>query len=91
MHAYFLIRLRPPHKPDHWPPAGAVVEKLREKFDGYICITDDVIIRLPAALQGRFEDFLAQTRETPIRWVKPTILKPLRASIRKSIGMSPGR
>jgi hypothetical protein len=74
----FLNPARPPHKRDHWPPAGAVMEKLREKFDSYICITDDVILRLPAALQDRFEAFLQQRRQTPMQWVKHTILRPLR-------------
>jgi hypothetical protein len=80
----FLNPSPPPHKREHWPSAGAVIEKLREKFDSYICVTDDVIVRLPAALRDRFEDFLARARETPIQWVRRAILRPLRTSIRKS-------
>jgi hypothetical protein len=52
---YFLNRPPPPYKHEHWPSAGAVIEQLRAKYDSYICIIDDIIIRLPIALQESFE------------------------------------
>jgi hypothetical protein len=76
---YFLNSPPPPHKREQWPSVGVVIEKLRSKFDSYICITDDVIIRLPIALQDRFEAFMTPGPQTTLRWVKNTILKPLLA------------
>jgi hypothetical protein len=55
---YFLNRLPPPHKHEHWPSAGAMIEQLRAKYDSYICVMDDVVIRLPIALQDSFEAFI---------------------------------
>jgi hypothetical protein len=52
---YFLNRPPLPHKHEHWPSVGAVIEQLRAKYDSYISIMDDVIIRLPMALQDSFE------------------------------------
>jgi hypothetical protein len=52
---YFLNRPPPPYKHEHWPSAGAVIKQLQEKYDSYISIIDDVIIRLPIALQESFE------------------------------------
>jgi hypothetical protein len=77
---FFLNPPPPPHKRDHWPSAGAVIEKLQEKFNSYVCVTDDVIIRLPAALRDRFEAFISEGPQTPLRWAKRTLLRPLRAS-----------
>ncbi len=48
----------PPHKREHWPTAGAVIEQLRARGNGYVCVTDDVIIRIPMSLQHRFETFI---------------------------------
>jgi hypothetical protein len=81
---YFLNLPPPPHKPEHWPSADDVIERLRAKFDGYICITDDVIMRLPIALRDRFEAFLSQRSQTTLQWVKNTILRPLRAPKNKA-------
>ena len=52
---YFLNRPPTPHKHEHWPSVGAVIEQLQAKYDSYICIMDDVIIRLPTSLQEPFE------------------------------------
>jgi hypothetical protein len=64
---YFLNRPPPPHKHEHWPSAGAVMEQLRAKFDSYISIMDDVIIRLPIALQGSFEAVIKKPSRPDIR------------------------
>ena len=49
----------PPHKPSHWPTIGNMTEQLRMKFpDAYICVLDDVIIRIPGSLRLAFEQFL---------------------------------
>ncbi len=75
----FLNPPPPPHKREQWPPAGAVIDKLRTKFDGYVCVTDDVIVRLPIALRDQFEAFLTPRSHAALRWVKNAILKPLLA------------
>jgi hypothetical protein len=56
---------------------------LREKFDSYVCVTEDVIVRLPYVLRERFEDFLRQGQQTPIQRMKRAILSPLRDLIRR--------
>jgi hypothetical protein len=52
---YFFNCPPPPHKHEHWPSEGAVMEQLRAKYDSYICVTNDVIIRIPIALRDSFE------------------------------------
>ena len=61
---YFLNPPPPPHKREHWPSLGTVIEQLRAKYDGYICVTDDVIIRLPMALRDAFEAFISHRPPT---------------------------
>jgi hypothetical protein len=73
-----------PHKREHWPSADAVIKELRTKFNSYICITDDVIIRLPSDLGDRFEKFMSERSQTTLRRLRNIILKPLRAPIRRS-------
>jgi hypothetical protein len=58
---YFLNRPPPPHNPERWPSAGSVMEQLRAKYDSYISILDDVIIRLPITLQASFEAVIKKT------------------------------
>jgi len=60
---YFFNPPPSPHKREHWPSAATVIEQLRAKYDGYICVTDDVIIRLPIALRDSFEAFVSQTTD----------------------------
>jgi hypothetical protein len=55
---YFLNRPPPPNKHEQWPSADAVMKQLRAKYDSYICVMDDVIIRIPIALQESFEAVL---------------------------------
>ena len=83
---YFLNPPPPPHKREQWPSVGVVIERLRAKYDGYICLTDDVIIRLPMALRDAFEAFISHRRLTTLR----TILKRVLAPAGK-IAPSPGR
>jgi hypothetical protein len=66
---FFLNPPAPPHKREHWPSAGAVIEQLRVKYDGYICVIDDVIIRLPVALREPFEAFISQRPRPTLRTV----------------------
>lgn len=66
---FFLNPPPPPHKREHWPSAGAVIEQLRAKYDGYICVIDDVIVRLPMALQEPFEAFISHSPRTTLRTV----------------------
>jgi hypothetical protein len=61
---FFLNPPPPPHKREHWPSAGTVIERLRSKYDGYICIMDDVIIRLPMVLRDPFEAFINNAQAT---------------------------
>jgi hypothetical protein len=64
---FFLNPPPPPHKREHWPSAGAVIEQLRAKYDSYICVIDDVIIRLPIALREPFEAFISHRPRTTLR------------------------
>jgi hypothetical protein len=68
---FFLNPAPPPHKREHWPSVAAVIEQLRAKYEGYICVTDDVIIRLPMALRDGFEGFISLRPSPTLR----TILK----------------
>ena len=74
----FLNPPPPPHKRAHWPSAGAVIERLRAKYDGYICVTDDVIIRLPMALRDPFEAFINRKPRTTLRAVMKQYFAPRR-------------
>ena len=68
--ARFFLNSPPlPHKREHWPSAGAVIEQLRAKYDGYIGVIDDVIIRLPIALREPFEAFISHRPRTTLRTV----------------------
>jgi hypothetical protein len=68
--ARFFLNPPPlPHKREHWPSAGAVIEQLRAKYDGYIGVIDDVIIRLPIALREPFEAFISHRPRTTLRTV----------------------
>jgi hypothetical protein len=78
---FFFNPPPPPHKHEQWPSAGAVIDKLRTKFDGYVYATDDVILRLPIGLRDQFEAFLTPRSHAALRWMKTTILKPLLAPI----------
>jgi hypothetical protein len=52
----------PPHRPDHWPSIGTVVDHLRARFsDAYIAICDDVIVRVPAEARAACEQLMGQT------------------------------
>jgi hypothetical protein len=73
---FFLNPPPPPHKREHWPSAGAVIELLRAKYDGYICVTDDVIIRLPMALRDPFEAFISHRPLTTLRTVLKKAFAP---------------
>jgi hypothetical protein len=75
---FFLNPPPPPHKREHWPSAGAVIEQLRAKYDGYICVIDDVIIRLPVALREPFEAFISHRRRTTLRTVIKQAFAPAR-------------
>jgi hypothetical protein len=66
---FFLNPPPPPHKREHWPSAGAVIEQLRAKYDGYICVANDVIIRIPMTLRDPFEAFMSQRPRTTLRAV----------------------
>jgi len=66
---FFLNPPSPPHKRDHWPSAGAVIEQLRAKYDGYVGVADDVIIRLPLALRDPFEAFIRRRPRATLRTV----------------------
>ncbi len=66
---FFLNPPPPPHKREHWPSAGAVIEQLRAKYDSYICVIDDVIIRLPIALREPFEAFISHRPPPTLRAV----------------------
>ncbi len=61
----------------HWPSAGAVIEQLRAKYDGYICVADDVIIRLPLALRDSFEAFISHRPRTTLRAVIKQVFAPV--------------
>jgi len=74
---FFLNPAPPPHKRDHWPSIGAVIDRLRAKYDGYICVTDDVIIRLPTALRDPFEAFRCETPRTTLRTVIKRVFAPV--------------
>ena len=78
----FLNPPPPPHNREQWPSADAVIEELRAKFDSYICVTDDVIIRLPTVLRDRFEAFMSERSQTTLRRLKKRFLKPLRDALR---------
>jgi len=87
---YFFNPPPPPHKREHWPSAVAVIEQLRAKYDGYICVTDDVIIRLPVALRDPFEALIGHRPRTTLR----TVLRQLVTSAAKAtaeMGHYPGR
>jgi len=73
---FFLNPAPPPHKREHWPSAGAILEQLRAKYDGYVCVTDDVIIRLPMALRDAFEAFISHRPPTKIRTILKQVLGP---------------
>ncbi len=73
---FFLNPPPPPHKREHWPSAGAVIDQLRAKHDGYISVADDVIIRLPLALRDPFEAFISQRRRTTLRTVIKQVFAP---------------
>jgi hypothetical protein len=75
---FFLNPPLPPHKREHWPSAGAVIEHLRAKYDSYICITDDVILRLPIVLRDRFEAFSSHQAPTELRPILRQVLTRLR-------------
>jgi hypothetical protein len=73
---FFLNPPPPPHKREHWPSLGAVIEQLRAKYDSYICVTDDVIIRLPMALRDPFEAFTTHRPPTTLRTILKQVLAP---------------
>jgi hypothetical protein len=84
---FFLNPPLPPHKREHWPSAGTVIEHLRAKYDSYICVTDDVIVRLPIDLRGRFEAFMSHRPPTGLRTILRQVLAPGR-KIMNSVGWS---
>lgn len=54
----FLNPPPPPHKAEHWPAIGAILDVLREKHpDAYVGIWRDVIVRIPREDHGAFEAF----------------------------------
>jgi hypothetical protein len=73
---FFLNPPPPPHKREHWPSVGAVIQRLESKYDGYICITDDVIIRLPPALRDPFEAFISHKPRMTLRAVIKQVFAP---------------
>ncbi len=75
---FFLNPPPPPHKREHWPLAGAVIEQLRAKYDSYICVADDVIIRLPMALRDPFEAFICHRPRTTLRTIIKQVFAPAR-------------
>jgi hypothetical protein len=73
---FFLNPPPPPHKREHWPSVGAVIEQLQAKHEGYISITDDVIIRLPIALRDSFEAFIGHRSRATLRAVLNHVFAP---------------
>jgi hypothetical protein len=73
---FFLNPPPPPHKREHWPSVGAVIEQLQAKHEGYISITDDVIIRLPIALRDSFEAFMGHRSRATLRAVLNHVFAP---------------
>ncbi|MEJ0013494.1 MAG: hypothetical protein WDM94_12915 [Bauldia sp.] len=66
----FLNPPPPPHKADQWPTIGAVVDRLRARFaDAFVMVSDDVIVRVPAALRSPLEQFMGR-ESRPVRAIR---------------------
>ncbi|HEX5104366.1 MAG TPA: hypothetical protein VFV87_11175 [Pirellulaceae bacterium] len=62
----FLAPPPPPHRPESWPSIDAVCRALLARGEAYVCVHDDVILRVPRRWQHAVVEFFRRnTRGTP--------------------------
>jgi hypothetical protein len=63
----FLAPPPPPHRAESWPSIATVCRALSAPGEAYVCVLDDVIVRVPLRLQHAVVDFCRRGQPGEVR------------------------